>query len=95
MSTVFYRPVFQLRALTAVCLMAVSLLSEAVPVCSTGSDGIVTISAADVRVRVNSYYAAPDPAVSATTLSAGETLIPVDTAPVSYTHLTLPTIPLV
>ncbi|MEO0365907.1 MAG: hypothetical protein AAF265_10475 [Pseudomonadota bacterium] len=52
--------------------------SHAVPVCSTGSTGQVSVS--DPEVRVNVYYAAPDPTVSDTTVPAGATSIPIDTA---------------
>lgn len=48
----------------------------AVPVCSTGADGIVAV--AGTQTRVNVYYAAPDPALADTTVAAGATSIPVD-----------------
>lgn len=50
--------------------------AHAAPVCSTGSDGTVTIGTAETRVNV--YYAAPDPAISETTVAAGSTTIPID-----------------
>ena len=45
-------------------------------VCSIGSDGAVTVATQDTRVNV--YYAAPDPTISATTVNAGATQIPID-----------------
>lgn len=50
----------------------------AAPVCSTGTDGIVTIGGSATRVNV--YYAAPDPAVAETVVPAGSTSIPIDAA---------------
>ena len=49
----------------------------AAPVCSTGVDGTVVIGSSATRVNV--YYAAPDPALTTTTVAAGSTVIPVDT----------------
>ena len=79
------RPVFH-RSFVTACLSilvgaAFSLGSPAAlaaPVCSTGSDGSVTIGAAETRVNV--YFAAPDPAISETTVAAGSTSIPIDAA---------------
>ena len=54
------------------------VIAGAAPVCSTGTDGIVTIGSNATRVNV--YYAAPDPAVSETFVAAGSTTIPIDAA---------------
>lgn len=48
----------------------------AVPVCSTGADGIVAV--ASTQTRVNVYYAAPDPTLGDTTVAAGATSIAID-----------------
>ncbi|MEL7297112.1 MAG: hypothetical protein AAGJ86_05585, partial [Pseudomonadota bacterium] len=50
----------------------------AIPVCSTGTNGIVTVSSAETRVNV--YYPAPDPTAGETVVSAGATSIPIDAA---------------
>lgn len=50
----------------------------AVPVCSTGTNGIVSIT--DAATRVNVYYPAPDPTASETIVPAGATSIPIDAA---------------
>ncbi|MEM8984939.1 MAG: hypothetical protein AAGC71_18155, partial [Pseudomonadota bacterium] len=50
--------------------------ASAVPVCSTGSTGAVTVTAAATRVNV--YFPAPDPTVSETFVAAGAMAIPID-----------------
>ena len=56
-----------------------SATAVAVPVCSTGSDGTVLVSAASTRVNV--YFAAPNAATDGTTVvAAGATSIPIDAA---------------
>lgn len=50
--------------------------AQAIPVCSTGSDGTISIS--NPATRVNVYFAAPDPTIADTTVSAGATSVPID-----------------
>jgi outer membrane protein OmpA-like peptidoglycan-associated protein len=64
------------RQLSVVSMLFAASAIHAAPVCSTGSDGTIIVGAAETRVNV--YYAAPDPAVEGTALSAGTTVIPVD-----------------
>ena len=49
---------------------------QAAPVCSTGADGTVIVSAPATRVNV--YFSAPDPAISTTIVPVGATSIPID-----------------
>ncbi|MFK8054216.1 MAG: beta strand repeat-containing protein, partial [Woeseiaceae bacterium] len=65
-----------LKTLVAVFGCASFLTAHAVPVCSTGTNGIVTVSAPATRVNV--YYPAPDPTVAETVANAGDTSIPID-----------------
>jgi outer membrane protein OmpA-like peptidoglycan-associated protein len=68
-----------IRSAILVGLLGFSLfapVAAAAPVCSTGSDGIVTIGDPDTRVNV--YFAAPDPSITETTVAAGATAIPID-----------------
>ncbi len=64
------------RWIAVLSLFGALSVAQAAPVCSTGSDGTIIIGASETRVNV--YYAAPDPAVGTTTVTAGSTSIPID-----------------
>jgi len=73
-----FRRGFNCRAVILATLVAGLGLqtAQAVPVCSTGSDGTTVVSGTETRVNV--YFAAPDPAVSETIVAAGSVSIPID-----------------
>ncbi|NND55013.1 MAG: hypothetical protein HKN56_08605, partial [Gammaproteobacteria bacterium] len=72
-------PRFSVLAKCTFLLLSVVAATPAIaaPVCSTGANGAVSISAPQTRVNV--YLAAPDPTIAETNVAAGATSIPVDT----------------
>jgi outer membrane protein OmpA-like peptidoglycan-associated protein len=69
--------VFRRLILVLASVFTATGLAQAAPVCSTGTDGTVIVSAAATRVNV--YYSAPDPVIATTVVPVGATSIPIDT----------------
>ncbi|MEM9208183.1 MAG: hypothetical protein AAGA61_02960, partial [Pseudomonadota bacterium] len=65
------------RFTEALFLILLPAVAVAVPVCSTGTNGIASVTGSANRVNV--YYAAPDPTLAETVVAAGATSIPIDT----------------